>query len=170
MNVVVIEPLSHVQLFATPWTAACQAFLTHCLLACSDSCPLSRWCHPTISSSNTIFSSCPHAFPGSRSFPMSRFFTSRGQSIGASASALVLPMNIQSWFLLGLTGLISLQSRGLKSLLQHHISKASILQHSAFLMAQLSHLYMTTGKAIALNIQTFVRKMMSLLFNTLILS
>ena len=111
--VVVVQSLSHVQLFATPWTAACQAFLTHCLLTCSNSCPLSRWCHPTISSSITFFSSCPQAFPGSGSFPMSRFFTSCGQSIEASASALALPMNIQSWFPLGLTGLISLQSKGL---------------------------------------------------------
>ena len=84
--------------------------------ACSNSCPLSWWCHPTISSSVTPFS-CPQSFPASESFPMSWFFASGGQSIGAAASASVLPMNIQGWFLLGLTGLISLQS---KSLLQHH--------------------------------------------------
>ena len=80
---------------------------------CSNACPLSRWCHPTISSSVVPFSSCPHSFPASWSFPMSRFFISGGQSIGASASASVLPMNIQDWFPLGLTGLISLQSKGL---------------------------------------------------------
>ena len=87
----------------------------------------------------------------------------RGQSIGTSAS--VLPMNIQGWFPLGLTGLISLLSKGtLKSLLQHHNSKALILQLSAFFMIQLSHLYMTTGKTIALTRWTFVIIVMSLLF------
>ena len=78
---------------------------------CSNSCPLSRWCHPTISSSVIPFSSCLPSFPASRSFPMSWLFTSGGQSIGASASASVLPMNIQDWFPLGLTGLISLDSQ-----------------------------------------------------------
>ena len=72
---------------------------------CSNLCPLSRWCHLTISSSVTPFSSCPQSFPVSGSFPMSWLFTSGGQSIGTSPS--VLPMNIQDWFLLGLTGLIS---------------------------------------------------------------
>ena len=90
------------------------------------------------------FSSCLQSFPASGSFPMSQFFPSGGQSIGVSASAL--PMNIQDWFLLGLTGLISLLSKWLKSLLQHHRSKASILLCSAFFMVQLSHPYMTTGK------------------------
>ena len=82
---------------------------------CSNSCPLSRWCDPTISSSVTHFSSCPQSFPASRSFPMSWLFTSGSQSIGTSAlaSASVLLMNIQGWFPLGLTGLISLLSRGL---------------------------------------------------------
>ena len=79
--------------------------------ACSNSCPLRQWCHPTISSSVVPFSSCLQSFPASRFFPMSQFFTSGGQSIGASAS--VLPVNIQDWLPLGLTGLISLQSKGL---------------------------------------------------------
>ena len=79
--------------------------------ACSNSCPLSQWCHPTISSSVIPFSFCLQPFPASGSFQMSQFFTSSGQSIGASAS--VLPMNIQDWFPLGLIGLISLQSKGL---------------------------------------------------------
>ena len=80
----------------------------------------------------------------------------------------VLPMNIQGWFPLGLTGLISLQSNGLsKSLLQHHSSKASIFRCSAFFMVQLSHPYMTTRKTITLTIWTFVGKVMSLLFNML---
>ena len=76
-------------------------------------CPLSRWCHPTISSSIAPFSSCPQSFPASGSFQMSQLFASGGQSIGVSASTSVLPVNIQDWFPLGLTGLISLQSKGL---------------------------------------------------------
>ena len=81
--------------------------------ACSHSCPSSLGCHPTISSSVVHFSSCLHSVPASGSFPMCQFFTSGGQSIGVSASASVPPMNIQDWFSLGLTGLISLQSKGL---------------------------------------------------------
>ena len=81
--------------------------------ACSNSCPLSWWCHPNITSSVIPFFSCLQSFPASGSFPMNRFFTSSGQSIGASTSASVLPMKIQDWFPLGLTGLISLQSKGL---------------------------------------------------------
>ena len=82
---------------------------------CSNSCPLNWWCHPTISSSVAHFSFCPQSFPASGLFPMSQLFASGGQSIGASvsASASVLPMNIQGWFPLGLTGSISLLSRGL---------------------------------------------------------
>ena len=79
----------------------------------SDLCPLSQWCHPTISYSVVPFSSCPQSFPASESFQMSQFFTSGGQSIGVSASASVLPMNIQDWFPLGWTRWISLQSKGL---------------------------------------------------------
>ena len=81
--------------------------------ACSNSCPLNQWCHRTISSSVFPFSSCLQSFPESGSFPVSWLFKSGGQSIWASASAPVLPMNIQGWFPLGLTGLISLQSKGL---------------------------------------------------------
>ena len=99
---------------------------------------------------------------------MSQFFAAGGQSIGVSALASVLPMNIQDWFPLGWTGWISLQSsRTLKSLLQHHSSKESILRCSAFFIVQLSHPHMTTGKAIALTRQTFVGKVMSLFFNML---
>ena len=108
--------------------------------ACSNSCPLSQWCHLTISSFVVPFSSCLQCFPASGSFQMSLFFTSGGQSIGVSASASVLPMNSQGLSPLGWTGWISLQSRGLfKSLLQHQSTKASILQHSTFFMVQLSH-------------------------------
>ena len=81
--------------------------------ACTNSCPLNQWCHPTISSSVVPFSSCLQCFPASGSFPMSQLFAAGGQSIGASASASVLPMNIQAWFPLGLTCLISLQAKGL---------------------------------------------------------
>jgi len=135
----------------------------------SNSCPSHWWCHPTVSSSVIPFSSCLQSFTASGSFPMSQFFTSGGQSIGVSALASVLPMNIQDWFPLGLTGWISLQFKWLstKSLLQHHSSKASFLWHSAFFIVQLSHPYMTTGKTIALTRWTFVGKVMSLLFNTL---
>ena len=135
----------------------------------SNSCPLSQWCHPTISSSVVPFSSCLQSFPASGSFPMNRW-----PSIGASASPSVLPMNIQDWFPLGWTGWISLQSKGLsrvfstlKSLLQHHSSKTSILQCSALFIVQLSHPHMTTGKTIALTRWTFVGKVLSLLFNML---
>ena len=118
--------------------------------ACSNSCPLSQWCHPTISSSVITFSSCLQSFPASGSLLMSQFFTSGGQSIGVSASTSALPMNIQDWFPLGWTGLISLLSKGHTCVpwdtLQYHTLKASILQCSAFVMAQLLHLYMTTGK------------------------
>ena len=79
----------------------------------SNSCPSSRWCHPTISSSVVPFSSCLQSFPASGSFPMNRLFSSGGPSVGTSTSASVLPMNIQDWFPLGLTSLISLQSKGL---------------------------------------------------------
>ena len=111
--------------------------------AYSNSCPLTWWCHPTISSSDVPFSSWLQSFLASGSFPMSQFFASDGQSIGVPASASLLPMNIQDWFPLGLTGWISLQSKGLKSLLQYHNSKASILQCSTFFIVQLSHPYIT---------------------------
>ena len=80
---------------------------------CSNSCPLSQWCHPTISSSVVPFSSCPQSFPASGSFPMSQPFASGGQRIGVSVSASVFTMNIWVWFPLGLIGLISLLSKGL---------------------------------------------------------
>ena len=103
--------------------------------ACWNSCPSSWWCHPTISSSVSPFSSCLQSFPASGSFPRSQFFISDGQSTGVSASASVLPMNIQEWFPLEWTGLDLLAGQGtLKSLLQHHHSKASILWHSTFLI------------------------------------
>ena len=125
---------------------------------CSNSCPLSQWHHPTTSSSVTFFSSCPQSFPASGSFPTSQFFSSGGQSFGASVSASVLPMNIQGWFPLGLTGII-LQSKGPSRVFFSTTNlKVSILWCSAFFMNQLSHLYMTTGKTIALTIWTVTTK------------
>ena len=125
------------------WTHGLQHARLHCPSpspgAISSSYPWSWWCHPTISSSVVPFSSCFQSFPGSWFFPISQLFASGCQSIGASASASVLPMNIQYWFPLGLTGLISLLSKGLsKSLLQQYNLKALILCHSTFLMVQLS--------------------------------
>ena len=134
--------------------------------AYSNSCPLYQWCHSTISPSVVPFSRF-QSFPASGSFQISQFFTSDGQNIGVSASASVLPMNIQDWFPLRWTGWISLQSKGLKSLPQHHSSKASILWCSAFSLVQLSHPYIATGKTIALTRWTLVGKVMSLLFNML---
>ena len=95
--------------------------------ACSNSCPLSWWCHPTISSSVVPFS-CLQSFPASGSFQMSRFFTSGGQSIGVSASASALPMNIQDWSPLGWTGWISLQSKGLSRV----FSNTTVQKHQFF--------------------------------------
>ena len=132
---------------------------------CSDSCPSSQWCHPTISSSVIPFSSCLQSFPTSGSFPMGQLFASGGQSIGISALATVLPTNIQDWFPLELTGWISLQSKGLPRVFSNTtVSKASTLQCLAFFMVQLSYPYMTTGKTVVLTRWTFVSKAMSLLF------
>ena len=133
-----------------------------------NSCPLSGYCHPAISSSVVPFSSCPQSFPASGSFQMSQLFASGGQSIG-SFSFSINPSNEYSglisfridWF-----DLLAVQGT-LKSLLQYHRSKASILWHSAFFIIQLSHPYMTTGKTIALTRRTIVGKVMSLLFNML---
>ena len=137
--------------------------------ACSNSCPLSRWCHPTISSSVAPFSSCPQL---SQHQGLSQWvLASGGQSIGISASASVL-LPIQSNEYLGLISfriewlaLLAVQAT-LKSL-QHHSLKASALPCSVFYMVQISHPYMTTGKTIALTRLIFVNKVMSLLFNML---
>ena len=96
--------------------------------ACANSCPLSRWCHPTISSSFVPFSSHLQSCPASGSFPMNQFFVSGGQSIGVSASASVLPMNIQDWFPLGWTGWISLLSKGVSRV----FSNTAIQKHQFF--------------------------------------
>ena len=127
-----------VRLFETPWTAAQQASLSSpSPRACSNSCPLSHWYHPTISSSVVPFSSGLQSFPASRSFPMTQLFASGGQSIRLSTSASGFPMNIQDWFPLGLTSSISLLSKWLSRVFS--ITEASILQHSAFLWSN-SHM------------------------------
>ena len=132
-----------------------------------NSCPLSRWCHPAISSSVIPFSTCPQSLPASGSFPMSQLFAWGGQSIGVSASAC--PSNEHPElvsFRMGWLDLLAVQGT-LNSLLQHHSLKASILWRSAFSTVQLSYPNMTTGKTIVLTRQTFVGKVMSLHFNML---
>ena len=129
-----VQLLSRVRLLSAPWTAAHQASMSITnSQSLPNSCPLSWWCHPTISYSVIPISSCLQSFPASRSFPKSQFFTSGGQSIGLSASASVLSMNFQDRFPLGLTGLISLQSKGLS-----RVSSNTTVQKHPFLGAQLS--------------------------------
>ena len=133
----------------------------------SNSCPLSQWCHPTISSSVVPFASCPQSFPASGSFQMSQLFTWGGQSNGVSASTSVLPMNTQDWSPLGWTDWIFLQSK----VLSRVFSNATVQKHQ-FFCVQLSsqsnsHIHTTTGKTTALTRWTFVDKVMSLLFNML---
>ena len=124
---------------------------------CSNSCPLSQWCHPIISSSAAPFPFYLQSFSASGSFPISQLFSSSGQSTGASASASVLPVNIQGWFSLGLTSWISLLSKGLSRVFSSStVWKHQFFSSPAFIMVQLSHLYMTIGKTIALTIWTFV--------------
>ena len=132
----------------------------------SDSRPSSQWCHPAISSSDVPFSSCPQSLPASESFPMSRLFAWGGQSTGVSALASFLQTPRADLLQNGLVAVLAVQGT-LKSLLQNHSSKASILRCSAFFTVQLSHSYVTTGKTIALTKWTFVGKVMSLLFNML---
>ena len=134
----------------------------------SDSCPLSWWCHPTISSSVIPFSSCLQSFLAFWSFSMIQFFSSGGQSIGISASASVLPMNIQDWFPLGWTVGSPCSPRDSQESSPAPQFKSISSSAFVFFMAQLSHPYMTTGKTIALTRRTFVGKVMSLLFNKLI--
>ena len=151
-----IQLLSCVRLFATPWTIACQAFLS---ISNTQSPPKPMSIQLVMPSNHLIlchpFLLLPSIFPSISVFSnesVPHEAALGGQSIGVSTSTLVLPKNTQDWSPLGWTGWISLQSEGvqgtLKSLLQHHSSKASILLHSAFFIVQLSHSYMTTGKTI----------------------
>ena len=160
---------SHQVLSDSLWPHGLQHTRLPCLSptpgACSNSCPLSRWCHPTISFSVAPFSSRLQSFPASGSLPMSQFFASGGQRIGASASASVLPMNYQGWFPLGLTGLITCYPRdSQESSPLPQFKSISILRHSASFTIQHSHPYMTTGKIIALIIWIFFSKVIWLLF------
>ena len=145
---VVVQLLSPVLVFLQPHELQ-HASLPCPLLSpgvCSNSCPLSWWCHPTFSASVTPFSPCPQYFPASGSFPASWLFTSGGQIIGASASASVLPtFRVLISFRIDWFDLLPVQGT-LKCILQHHSLKVSILWCSAFFMVWLSHPYMTTGK------------------------
>ena len=138
------------------------------LRVCSNSHPLNWLCHPTVLSSVAPLSSCPQTFPSSGWFPMSQHLASGGQSIGVSASASVHPMNIHSWFPLGLTSLTSLQSNGLSRV----FSNTTVLKHQFFCTQpsfwSSSHIHTwLMEKPLSLTIWTFVDKVMSLLFSTL---
>ena len=157
--------------FPTLWLHRLQhARLPYALLspgACSDSCPMSWWCHSTILTSITPFTSCPHSFPAWGSYPMSQLFALGGQSIGASASASVLPINIQGWFPLGLTSLISLLFKGLSRV----FSNTTVWKHWFFSakpsLWSNSHIRTWPLENQSFDYRDFVSKMMSLLFNML---
>ena len=136
-----VQSLSCVLLFMTPWTVALQASLSPTSRVYSNSCPLSQWCHPTISSSVVPFSSYLQSFPASGSFPMSQFFASGGQRTGVSASASVFPMNIQDWFPLGWTGLISFLSKGLSRIFFNTAVQKHQFFGSQFSLWSNSHIY-----------------------------
>ena len=166
LRTVALQSFTHVQLFATPWIEACQASMffhvLHLPEVCWTSCPLSQWCHPTISSFVIPFSSCLWSFPASESLPVSQLFTSGGQSIGASASASVLPMDIQDWFPLGLTGLTSLLSKGLsRTFFSTTVWKHQFFGAQASLESKSHICTWLLEKTIALTIRTFVGKVLS---------
>ena len=160
---VVVQSLSRVWLFVTPWTAANKAYLS-----ITDSRSLlkllCRWCHPTITSSDALFSFCPLSFLASATFPMSWLFASGDQNTGASASASVLPTNIQGWFSLGLNSLISWLSTGLSG-----VFSSTIVQGHQFsgALPSFSPGLTTFGKSRAFTIRTFGGRVTSLLFNIL---
>ena len=158
-----VQSLSHVQLFATLGTAACQASLS----ITNSWSPLKAMSIESVMPSNHLilcrpFSSCPQSVPASGSFPMSQLFASGGQSVGVSASTSVLPSAYSGLISFRMDWLDLLAVQGtLKSPLQHHSSKASILWRSAFFIVRLSYPYMTIGKAIALTRRILVGKLMS---------
>ena len=158
------------QLYLTlfdPCTAACQASLSFTISqSFLNSCPLSRWCHPTILSSVIPFSSCPQSFPASGSFLRSWLFVSGGQSIGVSASASVLLMNIQDWFPLGLVWSPCCPRDSQESSPTPQLESINSPALNLFIV-QLSHPYMITRETVALTRWTFVGKVMSLLFHML---
>ena len=163
-----VQSLSPVQLFATPWTAARQTSLS---ITNSRTLPKLMFIESVMPSNYLILCrpfSCLQSFPISRSFQMSQLFASGGQNTGVSALTSVLPVNTQDWFPLGWIGWISLQSKGLSGV----FSNTTVQKHQFFgaqlsCCVQVSHPYMTTGKTIALTRQTFVDKVMPLLFNML---
>ena len=162
-----VQSLSYVWIFATPWTATCQVSLSFTI---SWSLFKLMSIESVIPSNPLIlcvpFSSCLQSFPASGSFLMSWLFASGGLSIGASVS--VLPMNIQDWFPLGLTGLISLQSKGFSRVFSNTtVQKHQFINAQPSLWPNSQHPYMTTGKTIALTRRTLVGKVMSLLLNML---
>ena len=139
----------------------------HLPKVCPNSCPLLWWCHPVISSFDTLFSFFPQSSPASGTFAMSQLLSSDDQNTGVSASASVLPTSIQLISLkMDCFDLLPVQET-LRSLFQHHSWKASVLHGSTFFVVQLSQPYVTTGKTIALTIWNIVGRIMSLLFNTL---
>ena len=158
---VVVQSLSHVRLFVTPWTTACRASLSFPISQTLLKFMSIESVMLSMSSSAALFSTCPQSFPASGSFPMSQLFASGGQSIGVSASAPILPMNIQDWFPLGLTGLISLQSKGLSRV----FSNTTVQKHQFFGTSLLYSPTLTSihdyEKTLVLTIQTFVSKVMS---------
>ena len=166
-NVIVVQLLSRVRLFATPWKHARILCPSLSPWVCSDSCPSSQWCHPTISSSAAPFSHCPQSFPLLRSSPVSWFFVSGGQSIGVSASAPFLPVNIQGWFPLGLTRWISLQSKGLL----RAFSSTTVWKHQFFgIQSSLwsnSHIHTRLLEKPQLELYRSLSAKWCLLFNTL---
>ena len=163
-----VQVLSRDGLFATPWITARQASLSIIIYQSS----LKLTSIESVVPSSKLILCCSHSLlplipPSIRVFSSDQLFEWGGQSTGVSALASFLPKKSQGWSPSEWTGWISLQSKGLPSLFQHHSSKASILRHSAFFMVQLSHPCMTTGKTIALTRWTFVGKAMSLLLNML---
>ena len=155
-------------MFNSLWLHGLQHARPHCpsplFKACPTLCPLHQRCHPTISS--VLLFSFPQSFPASGTFPMNRLFTSHHQNTVASASASVLARSIPSWFPIRLTDLISLLSKGLSGVYSIITIRRHRFLDSAFFMVQLSQLYVTTGKTIALTIQTFLDRVLCLLFNT----
>ena len=165
-NVLIVQLLNRVQLFSMPWTVARFPCPSLSPRVCSNSCPLCRLCHPTISSSVVPLFSCPQSFPASGSSPVNQLFPSSSQSIRASASASVLPMNIQDWFPLGWTDWISLLSRGLS-----RVFSSTTIQKLQFFGAQPSLWYNFISHMEKLKLWLYeplsVKVYMSLLFNIL---
>ena len=168
MYLPVIQLPSHVRLHVTPQTAACQAslFLTisH---SCPNSYPLHWWCHPAISSSDALFSSCPQSFPASGTFPVSQLLASDDQNTGVSASASVLPMSIQGWFPLRLTCLISSLSKGLSGILSSITAQRHQFLGTLPSLQSSSHSVCDQWENDSFDFTDFVGRVMSLLFNTL---